>query len=166
MSRTAESASTEQHQAHRLLRLTHINATSSSTEVYDVGRLLEIITSTLLHHHSYTPSRRTCWQGLWFFTQLSPSTVFHSHSGRSEPFRPAISSQKLVSQEMAGFLSQHSPGLPTPSQGLQSGLPASEGSASATSPKKVDFGQKTLLHAFLTKTRSSPNFQDPSFSIG
>ena len=44
--------------------------------------LLEIMTSTLLHHHSYTPSRRTCWQGLWFFTQLSPSTVFHSHSGR------------------------------------------------------------------------------------
>ena len=112
MPRTAESASTEQHQAHRLLRLTHINATSSSTEVYDVGRLLEIITSTLLHHHSYTPSRRTCWQGLWFFTQLSPSTVFHSHSGRSEPSDPQFPARNLSLKKWLVFCLNTLQGFP------------------------------------------------------
>ena len=112
MSRTAESASTEQHQAHRLLRLTHINTTSSSTEVYDVGRLLEIITSTLLHHHSYTPSRRTCWQGLWFFTQLSPSTVFHSHSGRSEPSDPQFPARNLSLKKWLVFCLNTLQGFP------------------------------------------------------
>ena len=112
MPRTAEGASTEQHQAHRLLRLTHINATSSSAEVYDVGRLLEIITSTLLHHHSYTPSRRTCWQGLWFFTQLSPSTVFHSHSGRSEPSDPQFPARNLSLKKWLVFCLNTLQGFP------------------------------------------------------
>ena len=77
-----------------------------------MGRLLEIITSTLLHHHSYTPSRRTCWQGLWFFTQLSPSTVFHSHSGRSEPSDPQFPARNLSLKKWLVFCLNTLQGFP------------------------------------------------------
>ena len=71
-----------------------------------------IITSTLLHHHSYTPSRRTCWQGLWFFTQLSPSTVFHSHSGRSEPSDPQFPARNLSLKKWLVFCLNTLQGFP------------------------------------------------------
>ena len=76
------------------------------------GIMLEIITSTLLHHHSYTPSRRTCWQGLWFFTQLSPSTVFHSHSGRSEPSDPQFPARNLSLKKWLVFCLNTLQGFP------------------------------------------------------